>query len=310
MISKEQWTSKIQETTFEEFYTLFKQLNYLNRFKFHNCSDSVLKHTCRMLNIHIKLLKGRVNDLEYFTILFHDFEEIFTGDIPTPTKSPDDKENEKKVLIKIYRKIQSLKEEEEEEEFKVLKLNMKKIFQIGQRENIIKNHIKVIDTFDAMMFSFHMITLGKKSFLAPFLFYINPKKEKSFVNFLKESNSKKHSFFGIERWFLPSTKPYHYYYDIYESILRHSFDERDIKMMLEYEEEIIKLRSNSNQEIGPVDIENNLNIKNFENKLNILISIFRDNPHYKEWLKIYTFTSIISEEEFNASLLYLKNNLI
>ena len=174
MISKEEWVSKIQETTFEEFYTLFKQLNYLNRFKFHNCSDSVLKHTCRMLNIHIKLLKGRVNDLEYFAILFHDFEEIFTGDIPTPTKSPDDKKNEKKVLIKIYRKIQSLKEEE----FKVLKLNMKNIFQIGQRENIIKNHIKVIDTFDAMMFSFHMITLGKKSFLAPFYFILILKKRK------------------------------------------------------------------------------------------------------------------------------------
>ena len=306
MIEKGRWNSRIQETTFENFYNLFIQLDSLNRFKFHNCSDTVLQHTSRMLNIHTRLLKGRVNDLEYFAILFHDFEEIFTGDIPTPIKVEENEKDERRLLIEIYRKIQSL----DDKEFKILKLNMKKIFQIGQKEKDIKNHIKVIDTFDAMMFSFHMIILGKKSFLAPFLFYINPNEDKSFVKFIQKSNSRRYSLFGIQRKFLFSTKPYKYYCNIFRSIIRDSFNEGDIKIMLEYEKEIIELRSNSNREIEPVDIENNLNIVNFKNKFNILISIFRNNPHYKQWLKIYTSTSIVSEEEFKASLLYLKNNLL
>lgn len=82
MNNKEDWKLTIKKTNFDEVYDLFVQLNSIERFSHHNSQDTVLMHTSRMLEIHTQLLRGRINDFEYFAILFHDFEEIFTGDIP------------------------------------------------------------------------------------------------------------------------------------------------------------------------------------------------------------------------------------
>lgn len=225
---------------------------------------------------------------------------------PTPIKSDRDKDLEKRVLLQIYKRVLSL-----ELEFSILKENILKLMRVGTHSDneATKTHIKIIDTFDAMMFSFHMITLGKISHLAPFLYYINPNKKKSFVSYLKKANSSKYSFFKIKTYIFISTNPYKFYLNIYESIIRNSFNKKDIEMILEYEKVITKTRHNSsNQESRAVDFKNNLGIENFTDKLSMLINIFQNNSHYRAWLRIYNSQRVISKEELNISLLHLRQN--
>ncbi|MCH8519695.1 MAG: HD domain-containing protein [Nanoarchaeota archaeon] len=305
MIEKVKWSFVIKDTNFHNFYNIFIKLDSLTRFKFHKCQDTVLQHTFRMLHIHTNLLAGQFNDLEYFAILFHDFEEIFTGDIPTPIKSLENKEDEKKLLIEIYKQIQSLNDYE----FLILKKNLKKVFQIGQKEETIKNHIKVIDTFDAMMFSFMQLINNRISFLAPFLFYISPHKEKSFVNYLTkiELKDSKYAFFNYKTYL---TRIYgnNYYLNLYTEIIHMSFSQEDINLILEFEKNQISKKIEERDITYQLQsIKEQLNINEFDMKLHNLIKIFSKNKQYKEWNRVFKYSKF-NPQEFKNSLIHLKDN--
>lgn len=295
MIPKKDWNTTISSSNFDNFYELFIQLNSIKRFKFHDCSDSVLNHTSRMLNIHTSLLKQQKNDFLYFAILFHDFEELFIGDIPTINKSTKSEKDEKQVLLLTFKQVLSLNEED----FNILKLNINKLLKIDEST---KKHIKITDTFDAMMFSLHNIINNNISFLGPFFYYIDSSKEKSFTNYLKKANLEKnsmHSFFNYQK-FMKNINGYNYYVSIFNAITTHSFTSYDIEKILKFESE--RIINTQNQTIP----FHELNIENFQIKLEVLKNILKQNPHYKKWLSIYKNSSF-SKKDFETSMKILKN---
>lgn len=296
------WRKTIQDTSFETFYELFLKLDEIKRFRYHYCEDSVLQHTFRMLQIHLEKLEGEIYNLKYFTILFHDLEELFTGDVPTPSKTIEDKKNEKRISVMIYRQIQSLNDDD----FSTLKQNISKLREINKESLEIKEYIKLIDTYDAMMFCFYMIREKSDiSFLGPFLYYINPQKPKSFATFSKNTKyNSNHSFFNT--FDVSST---------FENILQSSFTSQDIEKMYQFENELISnpytlVGQEESKEIILQLYKDKLQIEEFNSKLTTMINLFKSTSNYNKWLEVFENTITNKkklQKKLNCTLLHLKN---
>ena len=286
---KEEWKKIIDSQIPSNFQELFFKLNKIKRFRYHFCPDTVLIHTLRMFELHKNYFENTKNSFQRTSILLHDFEELFTGDIPTFMKNSNDKENEKFILIEIYKKVLSL-------DNLTLTQNIRRLLEI-KNDSPNKNHIKVIDTFDGLMFSFHMIKLGFISYLNPFFYYLDIEKEKGFIkNLEKVSHLREYSFFNKTNKNTIFGKKiiqngFKNYQNIIFDIQNNSFTTQDIIKFQKLEEEIIQGKFKQIQEYNAKDLvrilfKDKLQIQDFEKKLKELTTIFNSKSHYKEWLRI------------------------